>query len=125
MATQLYVIANATTSNATFTNSDQASDKADVGANTVVHTGGEDGDFCEIPACSESKYFDANHMLVQGEGLNIAFWRDETEENILKYSLNNTYASHSSVAGSNDWKWGTSMMIQRDSAGVHVQFFPY
>src|SRR5438067_4399016 len=95
MPGKLYIIANATGGTVNFANTESPGlspegDGLAIGANTVVYSGGKDGDYCLIPTCEDSGDFDAHHMsLVSADGsgaVNICFWKDNSQGNVVYYS---------------------------------------
>jgi hypothetical protein len=126
MATQLYILANSTAQNVILTNTESDSDTTAANTLTVAHTGGKDGDYCNIPDCSEEKYFAGHHMSITSdqtdvESWTIALWNDDVQNHLLYYSLDGTYASRKSIQGSSQYK-GISILV---AASNDVLFFIY
>jgi hypothetical protein len=121
MATQLYATANLTAQNATLTSTESYKDTTPLDPVSVVRTGGSDGDYCKIPDCSESKYFDEHHLSVKGGSFHIALWNDDEQNHQLFYSPDGTYKGGKPIPQSQYWK-GVTLLI--DSM-LNVSFFPY
>lgn len=125
MATQLYVLANRTTTDVQFTNTETAADSTPANALTMVHTGGKDGDYCNIPDCSDETYFKAHHMSVTSTDAEnpwtVAFWNNDLQNHLLYYSLDGSYQSGKAIEGSSQLK-GVSLLLV---AANDVRFFPY
>lgn len=125
MATQLYILANNSSQDIVLTSTETADDTSPVDAVTVGHTGGKDGNYCNIPDCSASQYFDGHHMLIAPAGANpswqIALWNNDAQNHLLYYSLDGTFASGQAVQGSSQLK-GISILLL---ASNDIQFFAY
>jgi hypothetical protein len=130
MATQLRSITNVTTQNALFTNQENTSDTTPVNTFTIAHTGGKDGDYSNIPDCSDASYYDKHHMTVAATDAggniiwSVTFWNDDAQDHQLYYSLDGTYTNRQLIENSASWK-GVNMMIDPSASPVHPQFFPY
>jgi hypothetical protein len=120
---KLIVVANATLENAEFTNTESNGDTRLCPANSAVHTGGMNGDYCRIPDCSGKEYFDDHHMTVAAADRNwtVTFWNDDDTQEI-QWSGGEYYSTQNTVSESSAWEI-VSVLIEIDDAGepvVHV-----
>ena len=114
MAERLWAVGNATPDLAHLTNTEHKDDACDIPANSVVHTGGKDGDFVRIPDCSDSRYFDAHHITIAAEDWTVAIWDDDDQNHKLYWSPSDNYSTRHPVPGS-DTYLDVSIMIENSS----------
>jgi hypothetical protein len=106
MPGKLYIIANATDFDLDFANTESPFDALTVDDHTIAYTGGKDGDFCNIPTCESAEDFDDHHMsvtLTGGSSLNICFWKNNSQGNIVYYSTDGKFSYTQMPGGNTDY----------------------
>jgi hypothetical protein len=101
MARNLWLVANATGSDAQLTSTQSQSDNTPVPGSQITHTGGKDNDFIAIPHCSASEYFANHHITIQaGANWTVALWTDDDDNYKLYWAAGNFYSTQNPVSDS-------------------------
>ncbi len=124
MAIYLEVVANPTTSSADLTNTEHSCDQTSIAANSVVHTGGADGNYIRIPDCSGSEYYKDHHILIKNSSWSIALWNNDDEGHKLYWSTGDFYSEEHPVTGSDSYDT-CSILIQGSGSNITVSAFPF
>ena len=126
MATKLYALGNATKSGAALTSTTSDKDAVTINSGTVRRTGGTDGDFIQIPKCSESKYYKDHHILLQpfdGSWI-VSLWSDDGHDGLLYWNSANEYSILHPLAGSDQADTAT-ILIWFDNGVLTVGYYAW
>lgn len=125
MATRMYALTNGTAQNSNFVNVEAVSDTTPVDTLTIAHTGGKDGNYSKIPACSTANDLAKHHMSVTSTDAEnpwtVTFWNNNVQDHQLYYSLDGSFQNGKAIENSEAWV-GASMMI---ISATDIQFFPF
>ena len=116
MATNMWIIANMTNYAAKLLDV-QTGQPYPLPANSLVHTGGTDNNFIEIPACSGSQYYAAHHILVNFGGWSVAFWNNDDQDNILYWSAGDFYSEQNPIPNSGNAQYEDCMILIQGTSG--------
>lgn len=119
MATRLWVVANATGSDALLTNTEHDYDTTNISKSSIVHTGGRDGNFIRIPDCSGPEYYADHHLLIKAPDWTVALWNNDAKDHLIYWNPSDSYSeSHVILISSN--QPDLAILIQRSGPGVTV-----
>lgn len=120
MPGKLYIIANATGVGLNFANTENSGDNLPVNPNGIVITGGVDGNFCLIPTCESAGEFAAHHMSVLSadSSVNICFWKNNTQRNIVYYSTKADFNQAATLPGGNVTTYDRAALLIYETGGV-------
>lgn len=120
MPGKLYIIANAAAVGLNFANTESPPDDLTVDLNTIVYTGGKDGDYCLIPTCESAEDFDAHHMSVAGTdgSFTICFWKNNSQGNIVYYSTTANFNQSATMPGGNVTTYDQAALLVYQNDGV-------
>jgi hypothetical protein len=124
MAIYLEVVANPTAASAVLTNTEYSYDQTNIAANSVVHTGGKDGNYIRIPDCSGSEYYKEHHILIKNSSWAVALWNNDDKDHTLYWSTGDFYSEEHPIAGSGTYDT-CSILIQGSGNNITVSAFPF
>jgi len=124
MARKLEIVANPTTSGAVLTSTEYTCDQTNIAANSVVHTGGQNGNYIKIPDCSGSEYYKDHHILITNSNWTIALWNNDHDDHTIYWSSGDFYSEQNPISGSGSYDT-CSILIQGSGNNITVSAFPF
>ncbi|UOD32308.1 hypothetical protein INH39_11930 [Massilia violaceinigra] len=119
---KLWIIANATNQQASFSSTN--GDSGNCPAYSVTHTGGTDGNYIQIPDCSGSQWYNDHRILVQAQSWTVAFWANDQENGMLYWSPSNSYYGGNPLEGSDSTE-NLSLLITFVNNQLQVYWSPF
>ena len=101
MAHVLFAVANATGVTATLISTASSADNSPIGLG-VTHTGGSGDDWISLPDCSDSTFWNANHITVEATDGSwaVSFWADDQNNRQFYWSSTNVFSLANPVPAS-------------------------
>jgi len=124
MAIKLEVVANPTSSSAVLINTEHSYDQTGIAANSVVHTGGKNGNYIRIPDCSGSEYYQDHHILISNSNWTISLWNNDHENHKLYWSSGDFYSEQNPIVNSDSYET-CSILIEGSGNNITVSAFPF
>jgi hypothetical protein len=117
----LYAVGNATGADASLTSTTGSKNAITVFRDVITHTGGSDGDYIQIPNCSEAKYYADHHILVvaKDKSWTVSLWSNDAQSGLLYWNSADAYSIYHPLAGSDLSQNGT-ILIQNKNGVVSV-----
>jgi hypothetical protein len=127
MANQrLWAVGNATGLNANLTSTNGNQDSAKLPLGGITHTGGQNGDYIQIPDCSGSQWYDGHHILIQANdhSWTVSVWSNDEQNGQLYWSPADAYYDGNPLPGSGA-DWNGTLLIQRNGTNLSVGWAPF